>query len=503
MATASDTHTSLDALNVRLHYIANRLRHRNRFFRIIFSTHVRDLQVIAILSALLITCIIYLWGRVLFSSVHTDELDKVLDKFYTNMVCLELHSDTMGTGLVDLQKAQGDLANARGKIQDVNSYLWAHISIPSHLLKTAISDLDSAVATLAANAPPPTGKNSTLAHQPCSQWPKTLSESQATDIKAQLPIVTSFAKHLTSTLAYSGSTLSVWAVAGVFGTVFLTFGGWLYRTGDARMTIIDVIASEIFSLCRAMTNNRSVRNIEALYESKAPPYTLAYLEIHEEYNDFMHTVGQNLGFLDQSSIARVTGFYTSLKILRDRMRMLKNWAIDATSEKPSLASHNERFVDETLKQTMYDLFLCLENARIALHLLLEGDDLHDDSIFVCMMSEIRAFVFLAGMKDNVTYIRDRLDARLQRPVFRTHEELESYLHPAYIVAVRKMCEKYKEFYNEDLDKVIVEKLCSATEKPVQGATTTTGTSSSEKTCRSSPAFEETRAAPSPAPSSPA
>jgi hypothetical protein len=341
MAIVSDTHTRLDAMNVRLQHTAERLRNRNRFFRIILSTHVRDLQVIATLAALLVTSIIYLWGRVLFSSAHTDELDKVLDKFYTNVVCLELHSDTMGSGLVDLQKAQGDLANARGKIQDVNSYLWAHISIPSHLLKTAISDLDSAVATLVVNTPTPTDKNSTLAHQPCSQWPKALSESQSANIKAQLPIVTSFAKHLTSTLAYSGSTLSVWAVAGVFGTVFLTFGGWLYRTGDARMTIIDVIASEIFALCRAMTNNRSVRNFEALYESKAPPYTLAYLEIREEYNDFMHTVGQNLGFLNQSTIARITGFYTSFKILRDRIRMLKNWAIDAASEKPSRASQND------------------------------------------------------------------------------------------------------------------------------------------------------------------
>lgn len=108
-------------------HIGARLRNRNRFFRIILSTHVRDLQIIAILAAILVTSIIYLWGRVLFSSAHTDQLDKVLDKFYTNVVCLELHSDTMGAGLVDLEKAQNDLAAARGKIQDVNSYLWAHL----------------------------------------------------------------------------------------------------------------------------------------------------------------------------------------------------------------------------------------------------------------------------------------------------------------------------------------------------------------------------------------
>jgi hypothetical protein len=207
-----------------------------------------------------------------------------------------------------------------------------------------------------------------------------------------------------------------------------------------------------------MTNNRSIRNISVQYGNTTPPYTLAYLESYEEYHDFMQIAGQNLGFLDQSSIARITGFYTSLKILRDRLRMLKNRAIDASSEKPSNASKAAEFWKNTLRQTMYDFFLCLENARIALHLLLEGDDLHDDSIFICLMSEIRAFVFLRGLNDNGAYISERLDARLRPPVFGTHEELESYLHPAYAVAVRKMCTSYEQFYEDNIGKEIIEKL---------------------------------------------
>ena len=106
--------------------------------------------------------------------------------------------------------------------------------------------------------------------------------------------------------------------------------------------------------------------------------------------------------------------------------------------------------------------LCLENARIALHLLLEGDDLHDDSIFVCLMSEIRAFAFLKDLPDNATYISRRLDARMQPPVYRTHEELESYLHPEYAASVRKVCANYLEFYGDNVGEDVIEKLRKAT-----------------------------------------
>jgi hypothetical protein len=228
-----------------------------------------------------------------------------------------------------------------------------------------------------------------------------LSILQAAKIKKQIPRLTSYVRHLASTLANTGTTFSAWAVVGVFGTVFLTFGGWLYRTGDTRMTAIDVVASEIFSLCRAITNNRSVHNLSEYYRSTTPPHSLAYLKLHEEHHDFMQIVGHNLGFLDQSTIARITGFYTCLKILRDRLRMLKNWAIDASSENPTDMSKDDRIWRIALRQTMYDFFLCLENARIALHLLLEGEDLQDDSLFVCLMSEIRVFIFLKGLDYNV------------------------------------------------------------------------------------------------------
>jgi hypothetical protein len=88
----------------------------------------------------------------------------------------------------------------------------------------------------------------------------------------------------------------VWTIFAAFLTATLTFGGWLYRTGDTRLTAIDIIASEIYSLCRAMANNQSMKTLARLHGSNEIPYTLAYLELTEKYDDFMGAVGQSLGF---------------------------------------------------------------------------------------------------------------------------------------------------------------------------------------------------------------
>jgi hypothetical protein len=196
------------------------LRNRNRFWRIIFSRHMHDLKVIALLTSLFITTVIFLWSRILFSSTYTNDLDQTLETFYNYMDCLEYNSSKIGDKVLEpLEKARKDLVTARTKIQGINDNLWRYVELPSNSLRTATESVA------------------------CS---KDLSEPEFVNIRAQIPILTTRVRHLASTLANTGTTFSVWAVVGVFGTVFLTFGGWLYRTGDTRMTAIDVVASEIF-----------------------------------------------------------------------------------------------------------------------------------------------------------------------------------------------------------------------------------------------------------------
>jgi hypothetical protein len=152
-------------------------------------------------------------------------------------------------------------------------------------------------------------------------------------------------------------------------------------------------------------------------------------------------------FFDQYTISRVIDYYTSLKILFDRIRMLKAWVADIEGKHPErygaeisskLSPEDRDILRRLLKQIIYDCFICFENARISLHCLLERGRFHDQSIFVCLLSEIRAFAFSRSCPDNVEYIRRRLAARLQRQSIRSEEpiegiidEFERYSHPAY------------------------------------------------------------------------
>jgi hypothetical protein len=42
--------------------------------------------------------------------------------------------------------------------------------------------------------------------------------------------------------------------------------------------------------------------------------------------------------------------------------------------------------------------------------------------------------------------------------YKTHEELQSYFHPAYGGAVRKVCDSYREFYVDGVGMDIIERL---------------------------------------------
>ncbi len=166
---------------------------------------------------------------------------------------------------------------------------------------------------------------------------------------------------------------------------------------------------------------------------------------------------------DQYTITRVIGYYTSLKIFLDRVRMLKSWAADVSKLCPTLSDENVRILRGILEQIINDLFICLENARISLHCLLERGSLHDQSIFVCLLSEIRAFTFLRTRTSNVDYTRRRFADRLRpqrngserlatsrEQIDEAYDELECYSHPAFSRAIRKLLENYDSYYGKGL-----------------------------------------------------
>lgn len=122
--------------------------YRNRLFRITLSKHLWDLKIIATLAVVIsvpIICIwIYIW---LNSAANTNELDETTDMLYAATACLELHSEQIDAASVRLLgKARDDVATARGKVQNVNSYLLRHIQSPILSLNNGLRKLATTVS---------------------------------------------------------------------------------------------------------------------------------------------------------------------------------------------------------------------------------------------------------------------------------------------------------------------------------------------------------------------
>ena len=107
--------------------------------------------------------------------------------------------------------------------------------------------------------------------------------------------------------------LPIIAIVGSFLTAVVAFGGWLYRTADARLSVVDLIAGEIFSICRAAATNRSVEKLINAYETEDYAF-FAFLALDERYDQIIANIGTNFGFMDQYMITRIVGYYASLKI---------------------------------------------------------------------------------------------------------------------------------------------------------------------------------------------
>jgi hypothetical protein len=71
-------------------------------------------------------------------------------------------------------------------------------------------------------------------------------------------------------------------IAGFLGA-FIGLLGWLYRTGSQRLTMVDAIASEIFSICRASAALSSVSRLVEIYR-RGDARAIRSLQLSEEYN---------------------------------------------------------------------------------------------------------------------------------------------------------------------------------------------------------------------------
>jgi hypothetical protein len=86
--------------------------------------------------------------------------------------------------------------------------------------------------------------------------------------------------------------------------------------------------------------------------------------------------------------------------------------------------------------------------------------LHDQSIFLCLLFEIRASAFLRARYADVEYIRARLEDRTGGATEISddewYDEFERYSHPEFQNAITKLRKSYERFYGKGQGSEVVD-----------------------------------------------
>jgi hypothetical protein len=97
------------------------------------------------------------------------------------------------------------------------------------------------------------------------------------------------------------------AAAAVIATI-----AWAYRTANQRLAVVDSIASNIFSILRLSVSLFVVQNLILRYRGERVSADTYFIS-REEYNPMKAINFNELGFLTQDAIKRISGFYITLR----------------------------------------------------------------------------------------------------------------------------------------------------------------------------------------------
>jgi hypothetical protein len=209
---------------------------------------------------------------------------------------------------------------------------------------------------------------------------------------------------------------------------------WAYRTASARLTAIDVLVSDMYSVCRGIAAMGSVNQlIEGFRRSEKP-----FLVDVPEGGRFVTPIS-DLGFLSTNSIHRVIGFYVSLQMLNAQIAAFRD------ADKSGEAAEDGKSPEARRAQAcslIYAYFIACENARIAMHRLLgisSNSAFYVSCVSVCFATDIRCLAFLISEPGAAASVSAALDARLRSRLATDPSPLrdpeESYRFPPYGLAL--------------------------------------------------------------------
>jgi uncharacterized protein (UPF0332 family) len=188
------------------------------------------------------------------------------------------------------------------------------------------------------------------------------------------------------------SFVPVSAVLAVVGTIL----AWCYRTGSARLGIVDLFACEITTVCRICTINALADTCIKAFELDSSQNEkirqhFSQFESSEDYTPIFDSNAKELQNLDVKVVTNITAFYTYWKSARDAARKLaktpEREAV-AAGDMKSDASH------QTIRHVIYLQFLTLESARRAVRDLIEFQPTNAENTITILLSELPLYGFL-------------------------------------------------------------------------------------------------------------
>jgi hypothetical protein len=238
---------------------------------------------------------------------------------------------------------------------------------------------------------------------------------------------------------------------------------WAYQAGNVRLGVVDLLASEIFTLCKVAFVGRLVpRLVEWEQTQKAPTYPLVP---QQDYMVVFNTNTKDLEVLDGDVVNFVTAAYVYCKLFRDRIAILysasrqnnASHCLDANAAVPDMRTDGQQSLREpnALLDTVFMAFVTFESAREALRVAVDDPDRRDECVLFGLISELEAYsrliIACAKFEFECPIVRARIRARL--PIYETlrGQIADQPCHWPNCFGGKQLRERVTSLLNESLD----------------------------------------------------
>ena len=238
--------------------------------------------------------------------------------------------------------------------------------------------------------------------------------------------------------------LGIAVFAGLSGVI-----AWCYKTGSARLGMVDLFACEITTLCRICVINNLTNSCIIAFElhvgqrPETKEHTIEgaharfrLFNSSEGYTPIFDSNAKELQNLDVRVVNNVTAFYTYWKSMRDAFRRLADTDRD---KKNFVVEPKNSPWPRAMRNVIYMHFLACESGRKAIRDLIEFQPNNAENTLTILLCELPSWRFLVDNFD----ANDATDVRYKRLALREtilRDEIPKFLDQVqkqYDIAMKK------------------------------------------------------------------